>query len=360
LDKRRQAPAAATLIGAVQNPSDLSPEIENVLTALPKAELHVHLEGTIEPRTAVELAARHDTTITEQEVAARYAPGDFIKFLEAFKWVTSFLQTPPDYAVITERFCEQQLAQNVIYSEVTLSIGVMLLRKQDPIANFEAIRNAAAPFEARGLRLQWIFDAVRQFGVPAASEVVAAAKQCSKEGVVAFGMGGDELALPASDFRGVYEAAAAAGLELLVHVGEIGGALSIQDAVEVLTVRRIGHGIGAINDSGVMDFLMERGVTLEVCPTSNVRTGALARQLGKPTASVTEHPLRTLFERGLQVALSSDDPAMFETTLLNEYRIAWRLGFTQDQLQRLTEMSFTNAFLPVEEKQRYLSKFRST
>ena len=313
---------------------------------MPKAELHLHLEGSIEPATAVELAARHGVAVIEEEVRERYAPGDFAKFLDAFKWVTSFLRTPADYALITERLAEHLLAQNVVYAEVTLSIGVMLLRKQDALANLAAIRAAATPFISRGLRMQWIFDAVRQFGVAAAEEVVRLASQCVREDVVAFGIGGDELALPAKDFVGIYERAGAAGLGRIIHVGEIGNAASVREAVEILGVTRIGHGIAAMNDASVMDFLAEREVTLELCPTSNIRTGALARQIGKPSARVEEHPLKMFFQRNIPIAISTDDPAMFETTLLEEYTHAQRaMGMSADSLLRVAEMGFENAFL---------------
>ena len=309
------------------SPADDSISPENLLVlfaAIPKAELHLHLEGSIAPATAVRLAVRHAIVITEEDVRERYAPGDFTKFLDAFKWVTSFLRTPADYALITESLADHLLAQNVVYAEVTLSIGVMLLRKQDALANFAAIRRAAAPYESRGLRMQWIFDAVRQFGVAAAEEVVTLASQCVRENVVAFGIGGDELALPAKDFVGVYERVGAAGLGKLIHVGEIGNAASVREAVELLGVTRIGHGIAAMNDPDVMDFLAEREVTLELCPTSNIRTGALARQIGKPSARIEEHPMKMFFERNIPITLSTDDPAMFETTLLEEYAHAAR------------------------------------
>lgn len=313
---------------------------------MPKAELHLHLEGSIEPATAVQLAARHGIVISEEEVRERYSPGDFAKFLDAFKWVTSFLRTPADYALITERLAEHLLAQNVVYAEVTLSIGVMLLRKQDALANFAAIREGAKKYETRGLRVQWIFDAVRQFGVAAADEVVRLASQCTREGVVAFGIGGNELALPAKDFVGVYERAGAAGLGRLIHMGEIGTAASVREAVELLGVTRIGHGIAAMNDESVMDFLAEREVTLELCPTSNIRTGALARQIGKPVAHIEDHPLKMFFERNIPITLSTDDPAMFETTLLEEYMCAQNaMGLSADSLLRIAEMGFENAFL---------------
>lgn len=341
--------------------NDISPENIRILIAnIPKAELHLHLEGSIEPATAVRLAARHGVVITEAEVRERYSPGDFAKFLDAFKWVTSFLRTPADYALITERLAEQLLAQNVVYAELTLSIGVMLLRKQDAQANFAAIREAAKKYESRGLRMQWIFDAVRQFGVAAADEVVALASQCVREGVVAFGIGGDELALPAKDLVGVYERAGAAGLGRLIHVGEIGSAASVREAVELLGVTRIGHGIGAMNDPAVMDFLAKREITLELCPTSNIRTGALARQIGTSSADIGEHPLKMFFERNIPITISTDDPAMFETTLLEEYAHSQKaMGMSAESLLRVAEMGFENAFLSFQDVLAYSKSLRA-
>jgi aminodeoxyfutalosine deaminase len=343
----------------VTTTSGSSKHSPSLIHALPKAELHLHLEGSILPGTAVQLAARHGVSISEAEVSARYAPGDFAKFLDAFKWVTSFLRTPDDYALITEDLARQLLAQNVIYAEVTLSVGVMLRRNQDPLPIFAAIRHAAAPFESRGLRVQWIFDAVRQFGVTAAQDVANLASGCRNEGVVAFGLGGDELSMPAREFRGVYEIAASRGLQKLIHAGELGGAHDVREAVETLGVARIAHGIGAMHDPRVMEYLAARRVALEICPTSNLRTGALALQLGISAAQMPQHPLPVFLDRGLQVALSTDDPAMFETTLLDEYRSAEQLGLQEDSLLRLVGMSFQNAFLPQREKERYLQAVRS-
>jgi aminodeoxyfutalosine deaminase len=344
------------------SPDDsISPEnFRSLISAIPKAELHLHLEGSIEPATAVQLAARHGVVITEEEVRERYSPGGFAKFIEAFRWVTSFLRTPADYALITERMAEYLLAQNIVYAEVTLSIGVMLLRKQDALANFAAIRRSAKNYESRGLKMQFIFDAVRQFGVPAADEVVNLAAQCVAEGVVAFGIGGDELALPAKEFVGVYERAGATGLGRLIHVGEIGSAGSVREAVELLGVTRIGHGIAAMNDASVMDFLAKREVTLELCPTSNIRTGALARQIGTPSARIEEHPLQMFFERNIPITLSTDDPAMFETTLLEEYMHAQSvMGMSADSLLRVAEMGFENAFLSFQDVLAYSKSLRA-
>jgi hypothetical protein len=188
VDQRGTARAPALV--AVSSPRPLSRDSWPArFQALPKAELHVHLEGTMEPATVVALSKNHGDALDESSVAARYATRDFVAFIEAYKWVTSYLRAPADYALVARRMCEQMLAQNVIYAEVTLSVGVMLLRKQDVEANYCAIREAAAPYQARGLRLQWIFDAVRQFGTAAAHDVAQWAVRLRDAGVVAFGMG---------------------------------------------------------------------------------------------------------------------------------------------------------------------------
>jgi aminodeoxyfutalosine deaminase len=314
------------------------------VASLPKAELHLHLEGSLQPGTVCALAARHGVTVTGEEVRRRYAYQNFSGFLETFKWVTSFLRDPKDYALITRDLAEQLLSQRVIYAEVTISIGVMLLRKQRPESNFEAILAAAEPFESRGLRMNWIFDAVRHFGAEAASRVVEAAQQCASKSIVAFGIGGDELSVPTRELRPVYDQAAALGLHRLIHAGEIGDPEKIREGVELLGAERIGHGIAAINDPALMDLLADRRIPLEICPQSNIRTGALALQLRRFDARIEDHPLPALFRHGIPIVLSTDDPAMFHTTLLNEYEHAHHLGMEENELLRLAQMSFDFAF----------------
>ena len=337
MDECRKARFAAL----VSSPFAMFPES---VTSLPKAELHLHLEGSIQPSTVCALTARNGITVTEEEVRRRYAYTNFLEFLEAFKWVTSFLREPEDYALITREIAEHLLSQRVIYAEVTLSIGVMLLRKQSPEKNFEAILAAAEPFEKRGLRINWIFDAVRQFGPEAAMRVVEAATQCASKSIVAFGIGGDELSVPTVELRSVYEQAAAGGLHRLIHAGEVGGPETIREAIELLGAERIGHGIAAINDPALMDLLADRRIPLEICPTSNIRTGALARQLGRSEVGIDDHPLPALFRHGIPVVLSTDDPAMFHVTLAEEYKHAYQLGMTEHELLRLAQMSFDFAF----------------
>ena len=320
----------------------LSPQID----ALPKSELHLHLEGSIQPAVACTLMARHGVKATEEEVRQRYAFQNFPDFLETFKWLTSFLREPQDYALAAKGLGEQLLAQNVVYAEVTLSVGVMLLRKQQPEANFEALLRAAEPFERNGLRFRWVFDAVRQFGAEAAMAVVEAARNCSSKEIVAFGIGGDELQIPTAAFREVYDRAAEFGLHRLIHAGEVGGPEKIREAIELLQVERIGHGIGAFKDPSLMYLLSERKIPLEICPQSNLRTGALARQLARDNAQIEDHPLPKLFRHGIPVVLSTDDPALFDTTLRTEYANAAQMGLQESELEQICEMGFEHAFQP--------------
>ena len=322
------------------SPPELSPRI----AALPKAELHLHLEGSIWPRTLCALMARHGVNATEEEVREHYRFVNFQGFLETFKRVTSFLREPQDYVLVINDLGERLLEQNVVYAEVTLSVGVILLRKQHPEATLEALLRATEPFEGRGLRILWVFDAVRQLGAEAAMAVVESAERCKSRAIVAFGIGGDEMSGPTAEFRAVYDRAEEIGLHRLIHAGEIGGPDKIREAIEFLGVERIGHGIAAMNDPALMDLLAERKIPLEICPHSNLRTGALARQLKRENAQIEDHPLPTLFRHGIPVVLSTDDPALFQTTLQEEYAGAAQMGLHESELEQIAKMAFQHQF----------------
>jgi len=195
-----------------------------------------------------------------------------------------------------------------------------------------------------------VFDAVRQFGPEPAMAVVECAHQCNSPHIVAFGMGGDELSIRTSDFRSVYLRAAEYGLHLLIHAGEIGGPEKIREAIEHLHVERIGHGIGAIHDPSLMDLLADRRIPLEICPVSNICTGALARQLQKPSVTLADHPLPRILRHGVPVVLSTDDPAIFHTTLRSEYQAALSMGLSENEIAQLVANSFQYAFLSPAER----------
>jgi aminodeoxyfutalosine deaminase len=334
--------------------------IEQAIAALPKAELHLHLEGSVSPETASVLSARHGAAIPPERVTERYKHSDFVGFIEVFKWVTSHLQSPQDYALITHRLADELVRQRVVYAEITLSVGVMLRKGQDLDANFAAMKEVADRYESlKGLKIRWIFDAARQFGAKAAMEVAHRAAKLQSAGVVAFGMGGDELAFPTADFRAAYDFARQQGLHAVAHAGEIGKPDSVRDAIDLLGAERIGHGIATSLDPALMDRLAATRIVLENCLTSNLRTGALAQQSGKANASLKDHPLPTFLGKGIEVTLATDDPALFETDLLTEYSHALSLGLEPSQIVRLIETGFQAAFLTPEEKRGLLTALRT-
>lgn len=304
-------------------------EMDDFLRVLPKAELHVHLEGSIEPETLVLL----DPALGVDQVRERYVYNDFRGFLDAYKWVNGYLRTPADYATITGRLLDRLAGEGVVHAEINVSAGVILWKNQDVDAMFEAAAEAASRHSVSTL---FIFDAVRQFGVEAAWAVARHAVKWAGGGVAAFGIGGDERAIPLTAFQPVLDFVRGHGLRLVPHAGETGGPEAVREAVEC-GAHRIGHGIAAARDPEVMDLLRERDIPLEVCISSNLCTGVVA--------SLDEHPVRRLFDAGVRLVLNSDDPPMFHTTLLGEYRLAAeQFGFTPNELHNLALDSLRYSF----------------
>jgi len=335
-------------------------ELESFFRKLPKAELHLHLEGVLSPHRVADLARKYHVELSSDGIQRRYGAWGFSQFLELYKWATSFLREPEDYARLAEDAARGLKREGVAYAEVTLSIGVMLLRKQDVRANFRAIRREFMRLRAtgEGPRVQFVFDAVRQFGPSPAMDVAELAAEFRPEGVVAFGLGGDELSLPLADFEPVYARASKKGLRLLVHAGETGNSQQIRDAIDLLGAERIGHGIAAIRDRNLMTLLCERKIPLEICPTSNLRTKALSIQLNGADPKIIDHPLPKLFRAGVPVSLSTDDPAMFQTSLTDEYLHAHQMGLSIEELLRINRGAFEQSFLSQEERESYLASLR--
>lgn len=336
-------------------------ESGSLFARLPKAELHLHLEGCLTPDLLVQLAARHGEKLEPERITERYNTRTFPEFLELFKWATSYLRQPQDYALLVALVVEELRSQNCRYVEITLSVGVMLLRSQNVEANFTAMLDAVQKqLSSDKPKINWIFDAVRQFGPEKAMEVALLAAEMKAAGVVAFGLGGDEESLPAADFRRVYDYVASSGLHRVAHAGEMAGPQSIRDAIEILGAERIGHGISAIRDQALMDLLIERQVPLEICPQSNLCTGALAKLMGVKHASLQYHPLREFAAWGVPLTLATDDPAMFHTSLNDTYALAGaQIGLTAAQLVSIAEAGFRHSFLPFAEKQIALERFRA-
>ena len=303
--------------------------MDDFIAQMPKAELHLHLEGSIEPETLHEL----DRSTPVEEYRALYQYADFDAFLKAFGVIGKQLQTPRDYALITRRLLDRLAGQNVRYAEIIVSAGVVLWKEKDFGPIFEAIQAEAGRSR---VKVRWILDAVRQFGTELAMQVVDLAADRMDRGVVAFGIGGSEERGPAEWFGEVFEHARAAGLRLTAHAGETMGPESIWAALK-LGAERIGHGISAVNDEALMAHLRDHDVPLEVCITSNLVTGVVKR--------LEDHPVRRLFDAGVPIVLNTDDPAMFRCSLVGEYRLAAeRFGFSEKELRSIAEAGFRYAF----------------
>ena len=323
------------------------------ILALPKAELHLHLEGSVDPATLAELSRRHDAGTTrlldESAVERLYQYRDFLGFLNAFKEVAERLRTSDDYELITYRLMQKLKAENVLHAEAYVSVGVINWYKLDFDTIFEGLERGRQNGERDfGVSLLWIFDAVRQFGAERAQRVFEQAVRCRDRRVIGVGIGGDENRGPAEMFREQYAYAASHGLRLSCHAGEAAGPESIIAALDVLKAERIGHGLKAWRDEALLARLAAEQIPIEVSVSSNLRTGCCP--------ALAEHPLRRFFDRGLMVVLNSDDPAMFQTSLAQEYQLAQdAFGFTDAELRTLAMNSFRASFLPEEKKQRYLA-----
>ncbi len=290
---------------------------------LAKAELHLHLEGSVTPETMRELAPG----TSMEEIRERFRFSNFAGFLECFKWVVERLRGPEDYALVTRRLLETLASQNVRYAEITLSAGVVLWKKQEFGRIFDAVRREAAqsPVDVR-----WNLDAIRHFGADHAMQVAEIAAGYVDDGVVSFGIGGDEERGPAGCFTDVYRFVRAKGLRLTAHAGETAGPESVWAALR-LGAERIGHGIRAVDDPALMRHLRDENIPLEICMSSNVATGAV--------------PVRRLYDAGVPITLNTDDPGLFETTIEKEYDLAAReFGFSERELAQIAENGFRYAF----------------
>ncbi len=355
--ERRGATAARAV--SVQEPPMTEP-LKALIHTLPKVELHLHLEGSIQPETLRELARRKGRLREEtetwifQQSGRRHRYGSLPEFLNAFKLVSQLLDSPADYAFAASRLLESLAAQRVRYAEITLSAGVILWKQQSLPAVFEAIRQACEAIEVRlPIRVRWIFDAVRQFGPIAAADVLGWAGTFQEHGVVAFGIGGDEERGPAGFFAGTFREARRLGLHTVAHAGENSRAESVREAVELLRPERIGHGLSAAQDLGVLGLLAERRIPLEVCPTSNVCTGLIS--------CIEQHPLRRFLEAGVCVTVNSDDPALFGANLEDELNLLHTaFGLSAEAIVEICANGIRASFDEEVSKQALLAELRGS
>ena len=295
-----------------------APDLSAFVAGLPKAELHVHHVGSASMRIVGELAARHPGTVPVEPEALRafYEFRDFAHFIEVYLAVVDLIRTPDDVRYLTYEIArELATEQRVRYAELTCTPHTSVLTGIPIEAYTEALEDARVAAERDfGLVLRWIYDIPGELGLPGADATLGYALDHAPDALIGFGLGGPEIGVPRPQFKPHFDAARAAGLHCLPHAGETTGPQTVWDALTVLGAERIGHGTSAAADPALLAHLAEHRIPLEVCPSSNIATRAVA--------TLAEHPLRTFVDAGVVVTINSDDPPMFGTTLNREYEIA--------------------------------------
>ena len=317
------------------------------LAGLPKAELHLHLEGAIPLPALFELvqAAGGDPAIpTVEALRDRLVYPDFPAFIDAWIWKNGFLRTYDDFAFVAEAVAADLARQNIRYAELFFSPSRFADRGLSPAGLASAIRSGFSRVPEATLYL--IADLVRDHGPERAAVTLGEVVEVAEEaGILGIGIGGSEHLYPPEPFAPVYEAARKVGLRTGAHAGEAAGAASVRGAVEVLRVDRLGHALRAEEDEAVVDLLARTGVALELCPLSNLATGVIER--------IEDHPVRRYWERGLNISINTDDPGMFHNSLAGEYAVLMDVfGFSRAEIRRLAAAALEAAWCGPDEKAR--------
>ena len=327
---------------------------------MPKAEIHIHLEGSVRPSTLLELARRNgvrppaDTLAGLQEF---FRFRDFPHFIEVYIAVCNCLRTPDDFATIVRELGQDAAAQNIRYLEVHFNPETNVRKRgldfHDMLGGMNCGRAEAR--EQWGVEMRWIADGVRDsetspYSVTRTVDWIAALEPA--DGVVALGLGGNEVGHPPAPFAADFARAREAGLHTVAHAGETTGHDTVRDSLDLLCVERIGHGVRSIDDPNLVVRLARERIPLELCPTSNVCTGVVP--------SLADHPFRAFDEAGVVVTVNSDDPPLFGTTLTDEFLVLARdWGYGPDGLQRIALNAVDVSFLSEEDRQRMRAAFEA-
>lgn len=329
---------------------------EDYIRRLPKAELHVHLEGSITPLIFRQLSRKYQTEYQELSlqriVRQLFCYPDFDGFLKTFKVVCEHLREPADSLRVLDALVESFLAQNIRYAEIIYAPSIPRRLERDGEEILAALLERSEEIESsQELKIRWILDCVRQWGGEEAQWTAELAHKFQSRGVVALGLGGDENSVPMEEYREVFSWARAHQLYAHVHAGEVGEVDQVWSAVRVFGANRIGHGIQAARDPRLMGYLREHAIGLDVCLTSNVKT--------QVWTGISSHPFQLLFKRGVPVTLNTDDPGLFQTSLTAEYMKAARFfGLALGDIHRLVLQGVRSSFLPHEEKMVLMQQFQ--
>ena len=336
--------------------------LERYIEAVPKAELHVHLEGSIQPATLLKLAQQNNVELpaqTVEDLQNWFTFRDFDHFIEIYFEISRCLKTSDDYELIAYEFGAQMARQNIRYAEVTFSPSTHQFSLGIPFDVFFSgmTKGRLRAQKDFGVEIRWVFDIVRD--IPElllnhrrAEYTLAVAEEGMHDGVVALGLGGGEVGNPPERYAEWFEKALERGLHSVPHAGETVGPESVWDAIRALHAERLGHGVRSIEDSELIDYLSERRIPLEICPTSNIRLGVYP--------DLAAHPLHRLYDAGVPVTINSDDPPLFNTTLTAEVKLLLApFNFDINSINQILLNGVRFSFLPVKEKQALEALFRT-
>lgn len=332
---------------------DANTGIDGFIAGLPKAELHVHLQGAASMDTVLRLSQRYPEAGLPQDMEsmlAFYRFTDFANFIETYVAVSTLVRSADDVYDMVLDFGRDLAAVNGRYAEVTVTTDSHLRAGIAPDALADALTRGRRDARAHsGVELAWVYDIDGGFGLPSGERTIAWAERHLPEGSVGFGIGGPEAGIRRDDYSDMFRRARDLGLHSVPHAGETVGPDQIWASIDALGAERVGHGIAAVRDPRLLDALAERGIPLEVCPTSNIRTGAVSR--------MAEHPLAVLRDAGVRVTLNTDDPGMFGTDLNREYAVAHEVfGLGEADLAELARESVRASFAGHDVKSRVLAE----
>jgi aminodeoxyfutalosine deaminase len=335
--------------------------LESYLRTAPKAELHVHLEGAIAPGTILELSRRNNIPLTvkqQEELEHGVTYRDFSHFIELFMLATRSLKTREDYELIVYEFGAAMARQNVRYAEVTFSPSTHHMLGIPYEVYFGGLQRGRARARAEfGVEIAWIFDIVRNLNDatrihPLAEYVTSVAIEGKDDGVIAFGLGGAEAGAPPESFAPYFERARAAGLHSCPHAGELAGEKSIWGAITALGAERLAHGVRAVEDAALVDYLVEHRIALDIAPTSNICLGIYP--------SYDAHPLPQLYKAGAVITVNSDDPPLFNTTLNQEVALlATHFALDVAAIDEILLNGVRHSFLPEQRRHDLEAQFRA-
>lgn len=327
-------------------------DFKSFLKKIPKAEIHVHIEAVIKLESVKKLYKQNTgEEMSDKELNDIFSYDDLNGFIQAFIKVQNLLVSVDDFNIVFDDLKDYLLENGITYCEAFFAPTAFLkkgFKYEDMVAIFK--KKIAQIKEETGIVVKLLMDVSRTFGLENAMHNYELLKQYSCDDIIGIGLGGAESKGAAKDYAPVFELAEKEGFKVVTHAGEDVGPESIWDAIKLCHSQRIGHGITAIQDEELMDYLAKTQIPLEVCITSNTFTKKIVKE-------AKNHPIKTFFEKGIKVTVNTDDPVFFKSDLLNEYWICYKeLNFTMDEIKQLIINSFESTYLPENEKKSWIEK----